>query len=169
MDHTKEAPKREAFKRHVEEVEDPEDITRRKRVAHPSAASSSLLHPRPKQNKKVINPQQKLYERWRMLKTAAAAKAAEKDAEYVPEVVKPSASNSHEISPSKFYEPSSSSKHDSQLNGNGKIRIAHVPYAMSLALAKKKVMQTASKPVDTKTVAQTTKGGSRVAHVPQMV
>lgn len=51
----------------------------------------------------------------------------------------------------------------------GRIRIAHVPYAMSLALAKKKVNETMAKAaVEAKTAAQTTKG-SRVAHIPQVV
>lgn len=50
-----------------------------------------------------------------------------------------------------------------------RMRIAHVPYAMSLALTKKKVTESAPKPVEPKTVAQTTKGGPRVAHVPQVV
>lgn len=55
----------------------------------------------------------------------------------------------------------------------GRIRIAHVPYAKSLALEKKKVITARKsgdvKGVDNKTIAQTTKGGTRVAHVPQVV
>lgn len=50
----------------------------------------------------------------------------------------------------------------------GKIRIAQVPYAMSLALEKKKVLEQVAK-AEIKTVAQNKKGGVRVAHVPQIV
>lgn len=54
----------------------------------------------------------------------------------------------------------------------GRVRIAHVPYAMSLAMEKKKVIAgktESAKAVDNKTIAQTVKGGTRVAHVPQVV
>lgn len=53
----------------------------------------------------------------------------------------------------------------------GRIRIAHVPYAKSLAMEKKKVAITIKKSeeINNKTIAQTTKGGVRVAHVPQNV
>ena len=51
---------------------------------------------------------------------------------------------------------------------SGRIRIAQVPYAMSLALEKKKVLEQVAK-TETKTIAQTKKGGARVAHIPQMV
>lgn len=51
----------------------------------------------------------------------------------------------------------------------GRLRIAHVPYATSLALAKKKVSETMNKNLELKTVAQTAKGGSRVAHIPVAV
>lgn len=50
-----------------------------------------------------------------------------------------------------------------------RIRIAHVPYAKSLALTKKKVIESATKPVEQKTTAQTARGTARVAHVPQTV
>lgn len=56
----------------------------------------------------------------------------------------------------------------------GRIRIAHVPYAKSLAMEKKKVAITIAKSGDdkemnNKTTAQTMKGGVRIAHVPQNV
>lgn len=56
----------------------------------------------------------------------------------------------------------------------GRVRIAHVPYAQSLAMEKKKVAETAAKcgdhkEVESKTIAQTTKGSVRVAHIPQTV
>lgn len=55
----------------------------------------------------------------------------------------------------------------------GRIRIAHVPYAQSLAMEKKKVAITArnceNKEANNKTIAQTTKGNVRVAHIPQVV
>lgn len=49
-----------------------------------------------------------------------------------------------------------------------------MPYAQSLAMEKKKVAVTMAKKkeaqgTDSKTAAQTTKGGVRVAHVPQVV
>lgn len=138
--------------------------------------------PERKEPKKVINPHQKLYERWKLLK-AAAANSSDKNDEYVPEQIKPTSSKYISESSSQ----SVSSKNESQLNGNGKIlfsilfdylinvvyfsgriRIAHVPYAMSLALEKKKVLENASSAM-TKTVAQTTKTGSRVAHIPVAV
>lgn len=54
----------------------------------------------------------------------------------------------------------------------GRVRIAHVPYAKSLALEKKKVteavVKSADNKIETKTVAQTTKR-TRVAHIPQTV
>lgn len=57
----------------------------------------------------------------------------------------------------------------------GRVRIAHVPYAKSLAIEKKKVTENAGKSVEPKTAdnyktaAQTAKSGVRVAHVPQVV
>lgn len=55
----------------------------------------------------------------------------------------------------------------------GRIRIAHVPYARALAMEKKKIIAAGknveAKEVDNKTIAQTTKGGVRVAHIPQVV
>lgn len=155
----------------------------------------SLQLPERKEPKKVVNPHQKLYERWRLLKGAAAANALDKNTEYVPEQIKPTSSKYASESSTHSAEPSSSSKNDTQVNGNGKlfkkfifytemlklsikifsinyfsgrIRIAHVPYAMSLALEKKKVLESASNAI-TKTAAQTAKTGSRVAHVPLTV
>lgn len=57
----------------------------------------------------------------------------------------------------------------------GRVRIAHVPYAKSLAIEKKKVTENIGKSGETKaddsskTAAQTSKSGVRVAHVPQVV
>lgn len=51
----------------------------RKRVAHPSAAESVVRSHRPKQPaQKVQLPQQKMYDRWRSVKEAAAKKNAER-------------------------------------------------------------------------------------------
>lgn len=66
-----------------------------------------------------------------------------------------------------------------EMTGNfrftGKIRIAHVPYAMALALKKKEVTESkaamearALAALQARTAAQTAKG-SRVAHIPQVV
>lgn len=57
----------------------------------------------------------------------------------------------------------------------GRVRIAHVPYAKSLAIEKKKVIENVGKSVESKTMdnsktaAQTAKSGVRIAHVPQVV
>lgn len=64
-----------------DESENIEDVGK-KRVAHPSAATSVTRQIGPSQPpKKLITPQQKMYERWRLMREAAAAKAAEKAAE----------------------------------------------------------------------------------------
>ncbi|XP_043477222.1 RNA exonuclease 1 homolog isoform X2 [Leptopilina heterotoma] len=166
-DHSKDVTKKQSHKRHIKEVEDVEDVVVKKRIAYPSATSMSSQLPERKEPKKVVNPHQKLYDRWRLLKAAAAAATStlDKNDEYVPEQIKPTSSKY--ISETSI-EPSSSYKNESQLNGNGRIRIAHVPYAMSLALEKKKVLEIASNAV-TKTAAQTAKTGSRVAHVPVVI
>ncbi|XP_051157273.1 RNA exonuclease 1 homolog isoform X2 [Leptopilina boulardi] len=156
----KDVTKKQSYKRHIKEVDDAEEVVVKKRIAYPSATSMSSQLPERKEPKKVINPHQKLYERWKLLK-AAAANSSDKNDEYVPEQIKPTSSKYISESSSQ----SVSSKNETQLNGNGRIRIAHVPYAMSLALEKKKVLENASSAM-TKTVAQTTKTGSRVAHIP---
>lgn len=66
----------------------------------------------------------------------------------------------------------------------GRMRIAPVPYARSLEMTKKKVLENAAAAAaavmtattsttkshqELKTVAQTTKGGPRIAHIPQVV
>ncbi|TGZ46835.1 RNA exonuclease 1-like protein [Temnothorax longispinosus] len=139
-----------------EETENVEEVGK-KRVAHPSAATSVTRQLGPSQPpKKLITPQQKMYERWRLMKQAAAEMAAEKATEKAAAEMKTQVT-------SKSADRSSS-----------RIRIAHVPYAKSLAMEKKKVIVTAGKSgdakgVDNKTIAQTTKGGVRVAHIPQVV
>ncbi|KMQ90467.1 rna exonuclease 1-like protein [Lasius niger] len=135
-----------------EETEDVEEVGK-KRVAHPSAATSVTRQLGPSQPpKKLITPQQKMYERWRLMREAAVGKAAEKaTADTKTQVTSASA-----------------------VQSLSRVRIAHVPYAKSLAMEKKKVAVTAgkcgdNKEIDNKTIAQTTKGGVRVAHIPQMV
>ncbi|XP_066598296.1 RNA exonuclease 1 homolog isoform X2 [Prorops nasuta] len=176
-------PKTTMVKESVREIEEPEDIGK-KRVAHPSASTSTSRITPSLPPKKISNPQQKLYERWRMMKEAASEKAAEKAArqaiadkaaENIAEKPIERSSNIYQSFKSTHQssiESSSSITNNVQMNGNGRIRIAHVPYAMSLALEKKKVAETISKlagakPVE-KTAAQTSKRG-RVAHIPQMV
>jgi hypothetical protein len=54
----------------------------KKRIAHPSAATTVTRQIGPSQPpKKLITPQQKMYERWRLMREVAAQKAAEKAAE----------------------------------------------------------------------------------------
>ncbi|XP_024868006.1 RNA exonuclease 1 homolog [Temnothorax curvispinosus] len=169
-----------------EETENVEEVGK-KRVAHPSAATSVTRQLGPSQPpKKLITPQQKMYERWRLMKQAAAEMAAEKATEKAAagmktQVTSKSADQSssnvtQRVSVHKEHVESASSISNSDvlLNTNGRIRIAHVPYAKSLAMEKKKVIVTAGKSgdakgVDNKTIAQTTKGGVRVAHIPQVV
>ncbi|XP_015596846.1 RNA exonuclease 1 homolog [Cephus cinctus] len=167
-DHPKEVTVKQPPKREVEEIED----SGRKRVAHPSAGTTTTRQVVSSQPpKKLPNPQQRMYERWRLMKEAAATKAAEKVVNIKESQTSP-VSNVAATSvqtPFKKAQPVEYNSNDTQLNGNSRIRIAHVPYAMSLTMAKKKVT-TANIPKagDTKTAAQTSKG-SRVAHIPQVV
>ncbi|XP_014219554.1 RNA exonuclease 1 homolog isoform X2 [Copidosoma floridanum] len=139
-DHPKDVTSKAPPKPEVEELED--DVSK-KRVAHAGAAASITKPVGPSQPlKKLSNPHQRMYERWRMMREAAAEKAAEK------------------VAASKF------SNSDHQVNG--RIRIAQVPYAQSLAQEKKKVLELAAK-TEQKTAAQTKKGPTRIAHIPQVV
>ncbi|XP_072756864.1 uncharacterized protein [Anoplolepis gracilipes] len=159
-----------------EETEDVEDVGK-KRVAHPSAATSVTRQLGPSQPpKKLITPEQKMYERWRLMREVAVVKAAEKaTADMKTQVTSTSAVQSSSNSHKEHIESiSSTSNSDQQPNVNGRVRIAHVPYAQSLAMEKKKVAVTAAKcrdhkEVDNKTTAQTAKGSVRVAHIPQMI
>lgn len=133
----------------------------KKRVAHPSAATCVTrqigLAP---QTKKSVNPHQKMYERWRLMRDVA-----EKTTCSSISVSKDTRRNCVETI----------GTNDFKLNGNGRIRIAHVPYAKSLTIEKKKVTESAGKTVEArptdncKTAAQTTKSGVRVAHIPQVI
>ncbi|XP_014222990.1 RNA exonuclease 1 homolog [Trichogramma pretiosum] len=142
-------------------VEEPEEIGK-KRIAHASASTNIIKSVGPTQvQKRLPNPQQKMYERWRLSKEIAAKKSEEKEA-HTDKV-------SMKMANEKTSNPGSTSHKESTVNGNNRVRIAGVPYAMLLALEKKKVMQQVTK-VETKTIAQTQKGkGARVAHVPQVV
>lgn len=185
-------PKLVSIKKSLKEVEteNVEEVGR-KRVAHPSAATSVTRQLGPSQPpKKLITPQQKMYERWRLMRQAATEKAAERAAEKAAADTKTQVtSTSTDQSPcsvtqtftqrvslhKEHVEPISSiSNSDVLPNTNGRIRIAHVPYAKSLAMEKRKVAVTVAtsgdaKAIDNKTIAQTTKGGVRVAHIPQVV
>ncbi|XP_070150981.1 RNA exonuclease 1 homolog [Polyergus mexicanus] len=159
-----------------EETEDMEEVGK-KRVAHPSAATSVTRQSGPSQPpKKLITPQQKMYERWRLMKKVATGKAAEKAiAEMKTQVTSMSAvQSSSNLQKEHIESASSTNNNDLQSNVNSRVRIAHVPYAQSLAMEKKKVTVTAEKcrdhkEVNNKTIAQTTKGSVRVAHIPQIV
>uniref|UniRef100_A0A0C9R8I6 Rexo1_1 protein n=1 Tax=Fopius arisanus TaxID=64838 RepID=A0A0C9R8I6_9HYME len=142
----------------------------KKRVAHPSAEYSVTRNAGPAQPlKKAPNPQQRMYDRWRMMREAAADKAAERASKQtIPETEEIQTNNTVEIK-TKNIAPIKTIHNEPQVNGNGRVRIAHVPYAMSLALSKKKVVDSTSKPMESKTVAQTAKGTPRIAHIPQTV
>ncbi|KAF7989508.1 hypothetical protein HCN44_008182 [Aphidius gifuensis] len=142
----------------IDDLNEVEEIGK-KRVAHPSASTNVLRIPGTSQEpKKIQNPQQKMYERWRLLRQAAAEKAAER------------AANNNDNSNQQVFKIESKNLHtEIQPTEIARMRIAHVPYAKSLALTKKKVIESATKPVEQKTTAQTARGTARVAHVPQTV
>ncbi|KAI4495993.1 hypothetical protein M0802_008208 [Mischocyttarus mexicanus] len=165
----------------VVETEENEEFGK-KRVAHPSATMVSK-QVGPSQPKKIHNPQQKLYERWRLRKEAAAEKAAaEKAAEKMtsnvtktqitptPVIQKPA----NVVNDKPVESVSTINNNEFQMNEHGRIRIAHVPYAMSLAMKKKQVTENIiktndSKAIECKTAAQTSKRGVRVAHISQVM
>ncbi|XP_076176946.1 uncharacterized protein LOC143151551 [Ptiloglossa arizonensis] len=136
----------------------------KKRVAHPSAATCVTRQVVVNHSKKSTNPQQKMYERWRLMRDAVAEKSALASSA-VPKDVR-----------RNHVEPIGTA-HNSELklNGNGRVRIAHVPYAKSLAIEKKKMTENVGKSTETKavdsykTAAQTAKSGVRIAHVPQAI
>ncbi|KOC59362.1 RNA exonuclease 1 like protein [Habropoda laboriosa] len=152
----------------MEREKEQNEETGRKRVAHPSAAASSVtrhIGGVSQQARKLTNPQQKMYERWRLMRDAVAEKT-----------ISASSGVSRDVRRNCVEGMGTASNSELKLNGNGRVRIAHVPYAMSLAIEKKKVTENAAgKLADTKatdnckTAAQTAKCGVRVAHVPQMV
>ncbi|XP_076760405.1 RNA exonuclease 1 homolog [Xylocopa sonorina] len=135
-----------------------EEIGKR-RVAHPSAAVCVTRHSGTNQEaRKYVYPQQKMYERWRLIRDAVGEKTGGATSSSVSKDMHRTGSNS-----------------ELKLNGNGRVRIAHVPYAKSLAIEKRKVTGDGGKLVETKgtdnnkTAAQTAKSGIRIAHVPQVV
>ncbi|XP_076641718.1 uncharacterized protein LOC143352778 isoform X2 [Halictus rubicundus] len=144
----KEAPSKQEKEQHEE--------LGRKRVAHPSAATCVS---RPinddRQTKKAMNPQLKMYERWRSVRDTVAEKAASM------------ASNASSVS--------KDAQRRNHVEAAARVRIAHVPYAKSLAIEKRKMTENVGKSTNTKTAegsktaAQTAKSGVRVAHVPQAV
>lgn len=151
----------------VKPEEKNEEEVGKKRIAHASANSSVVRKPGPSQPiKRQPNPQQKLYERWRLMREAAAEKA--KAAASTENQSVPSDKISAPSLKPLFPKSSLFSKDSHTFNGNGKIRIAHVPLAMSLALAKKPVVEKPKEP-EPKTPAQTSKDRPRIAHVPQVV
>lgn len=112
-----------------EETENVEEVGK-KRVAHPSAAASVTRQLGPSQPpKKLITPQQKMYERWRLMREAAAERAAEKAAEKAAADMKTqvttyqSSSNiTQHISVHKEHiEPASMNNSDVLPNTNGKL------------------------------------------------
>ncbi|XP_057319890.1 RNA exonuclease 1 homolog isoform X1 [Microplitis mediator] len=129
----------------------------KKRVAHPLAASTVVRSHLPSQPlKRLPNPQQRMYERWKLMREATADKAVGKAAR-VP------------VAADKDLFGSSVAGEKSQVNGTNRIRIAPVSNVKSLEQAKKKVLESVAKvSAESKTVAQTRKG-ARVAHIPQVV
>lgn len=73
-----------------QETEDLEEVGK-KRVAHPSATNVTRQLGPSQPPKKLITPQQKMYERWRLMRGAAAEKAAEKTADVKTQVTTASA------------------------------------------------------------------------------
>lgn len=149
---------------HEKEKEQVEEIGK-KRVAHPSAAACVIRQIGVNQQaRKFVNPQQKMYERWRLMRDAVAEKTISASSS-APKDVRRNCTEAIGITSNK----------ELKLNGNGRVRIAHVPYAKSLALEKRKVTENVGKLVEPKaadnykTAAQTAKSGVRIAHVPQMV
>lgn len=120
-----------------EETEDVEDVGR-KRVAHPSAATSVTRQLGPSQPpKKLITPQQKMYERWRLMKEVAIGKAAEKaTADMKSQVTSASAVQSL-INLHKEHiieSTSSTSNNDSHSNVNGKLNNVAVQLVFNFIL-----------------------------------
>ncbi|XP_048270317.1 RNA exonuclease 1 homolog isoform X2 [Bombus terrestris] len=146
------------------EKEQVEEIGK-KRVAHPSAAACVIRQIGVNQQaRKFVNPQQKMYERWRLMRDAVAEKT-----------ISASSSAPKDVRRNCTEAIGTASNSELKLTGNGRVRIAHVPYAKSLALEKRKVTENVGKSVEPKaadnykTAAQTAKSGVRIAHVPQMV
>ncbi|XP_046427019.1 RNA exonuclease 1 homolog [Neodiprion fabricii] len=168
-EHPKEVRVKEHPRREPEEAEEPG----RKRVAHASAGQYTEYKRTPIQPVKAPpNPHLKLTDRWRLMREAIAEKVAAAAA--LQSSASLTSSQTSDATPSAFqssHKPTTNmaTKGDQIVNGNGRLRIAHVPYATSLALAKKKVSEAMNKNSESKTVAQTAKGGSRVAHVPQII
>lgn len=191
-DHPRDVTSRAPQKHDFEEFDD----ACKKRVAHPSAESNCTRQVGPSQPpKRQANPQQRMYDRWRMMREVAAETAAAKTA--AKEIADGKSPSLEAILSKHSVEPSfATANSEPQINGNSntifslessntsnvfirncsidlyfvldRIRIAHVPYAMSLALEKKKVLENAAK-MEPKTAAQTAKTGPRVAHIPQTV
>lgn len=106
-----------------EETEDMEEVGK-KRVAHPSAATSVTRQSGPSQPpKKLITPQQKMYERWRLMKKIAIGKAAEKAiAEMKTQVTSMSAvQSSSNLQKEHIESASSTNNNDLQSNVNSKL------------------------------------------------
>lgn len=120
-DHPKVVSVKESSKPEVEDVEE----VGKKRVAHPSAVKGVTKHVGPSQipRKKLVTPQQKMYERWRQLREAAAKKAAERVAADAKTQVAPTSALQLPGNVRKEQaEPTSSiSNSYSQLNGNGRL------------------------------------------------
>ncbi|CAL7937316.1 unnamed protein product [Xylocopa violacea] len=137
----------------------------KKRVAHPSAAVCVTRHSGTNQGaRKYVYPQQKMYERWRLIRDAVGEKTCATGSSVSKDMYRNCTGTT-----------GTASNNELKLNGNGRIRIAHVPYAKSLAIEKRKVTGDAGKLVEmkgtdnNKTAAQTAKSGVRIAHVPQVV
>lgn len=106
--------------------EEIEEELGKKRIAHPLANTTTTKQPRHvPPARKYINPQQKMYERWRLMREVAAQKAAEKATVDTKtqitsmSAVQPSSSLHKEYAKSA----SSMSNSDLQLNGNSMFHI----------------------------------------------
>lgn len=113
------------------ESEDTEEVGR-KRVAHLSAAAGISRQVGPSQPpKKLVNPQQKMYERWRLMReaTAAANQKATENADAKSQVTSMSALRSlSKVHKEHIKSISSVSSSYLQSNGNGKWDILETVY-----------------------------------------
>lgn len=168
------------------EKEQTED-TGKRRIAHPSAATcisrQTIVN---QQVKKSINPQQKMYERWRLTRDAVTEKSISEGSCVGKDIHRSHVEGTGVLCNNELklngngnevvrYVTNWRKKFICAMFATGRVRIAHVPYAKSLAIEKKKMTQNVGKSTETKvtdnskTAAQTAKSGVRVAHVPQAV
>lgn len=91
-------------------LEEPEEILK-KRIAHPAAESNIIKSVGPSEPpKRLPSAQDRMYERWRLMKQVAAEKAAEKATE---------SKTPRSVFQKSFLGNTATNTNDHQLNGNG--------------------------------------------------